>query len=79
MFTSNAAVSADQRFTYDALYRLIEVEGREHQSQSQPVADDFMPRAAPDDPTGLRAYVESYAYDLVGNILQTQHQAPGGN
>jgi RHS repeat-associated protein len=79
VFTSNAAVSADQRFVYDALYRLVQSEGREHGSQGQPVVDDFIPRAVPDDPTGLRAYVESYTYDLVGNILQMQHQAPGGN
>ena len=79
VFTSNAAVSADQRFTYDALYRLVQAEGREHGSQGQPLADDFIPRAAPDDPTGLRAYTESYAYDLVGNLLEMQHQAPSGN
>jgi hypothetical protein len=39
VFTSNAAVSADQRFEYDALYRLVHAEGREHESQGQPVAD----------------------------------------
>ena len=55
VFTSNAAISADQRFTYDALYRLIQAEGREHGSQGQPISDDFTPRAARDDPTGLRA------------------------
>jgi RHS repeat-associated protein len=79
VFTSNAAISADQRFVYDALYRLVQAEGREHGSQGQPTADDFIPRAAPDDITGLRAYVERYAYDLVGNILEMQHQATGGN
>jgi RHS repeat-associated protein len=79
VFTSNAAISADQRFTYDALYHLIEAEGREHGSQGQPISDDFTPRASPDDPTGMRAYTESYAYDLVGNLLEMQHQAPGGN
>ena len=79
VFTNNAALSASQRFTYDALYRLVEAEGREHQSQGQPVADDFVSRASPDDPTGLRAYTEQYVYDLVGNILQMQHTAAGGS
>ena len=79
VFTSNAAVSADQRFSYDALYRLVHAEGREHGSQGQPIADDFVPRAAPDDPTGLRLYTEQYLYDAVGNILQLQHAAVGGS
>ena len=79
VFTSNAAVSADQRFTYDALYRLVEANGREHGSQGQPLSDDFTSRAAPDDPTGLRTYTERYLYDLVGNILELQHLASAGN
>ncbi|MEX1368046.1 MAG: SpvB/TcaC N-terminal domain-containing protein [Nannocystaceae bacterium] len=79
VFTSNAAVSADQRFEYDALYRLVHAEGREHGSQGQPTADDFIARASPDDPTGLRPYTEQYLYDAVGNILQLQHVAAGGN
>jgi len=79
VFTSNAAVSGDQRFVYDALYRLVDAEGREHESQGQPTAEDFVPRAAPDDPTGLRGYAEHYVYDLVGNILEMQHVATGGN
>jgi RHS repeat-associated protein len=79
VFTSNAAVSADQRFSYDPLYRLVHAEGREHGSQGQPVADDLIPRAAPDDPTGLRPYTEQYLYDAVGNILEMQHAAVGGS
>ncbi|MCX4239612.1 SpvB/TcaC N-terminal domain-containing protein [Paraliomyxa miuraensis] len=79
VFTSNAAINADQRFEYDALYRLVHAEGREHESQGQPTADDFVSRAAPEDPTGLRAYTEQYLYDAVGNILQMQHAAVGGS
>ncbi len=79
VFTSNVAVSADQRFEYDALYRLVHAEGREHQSQGQPTADDFVPRVSPDDPTALRSYTEQYLYDAVGNIRQLQHAAVGGS
>ncbi|MCH9683140.1 MAG: RHS repeat-associated core domain-containing protein [Deltaproteobacteria bacterium] len=79
VFTNNAAVSASQRFEYDALHRLVHAEGREHQSQGQPTANDFVPRVSPDDPTALRPYTQQYLYDAVGNILEMQHAAIGGS
>ncbi len=79
VFANNAAVSASQRFGYDALYRLVHAEGREHQSLGQPTADDFVPRVSPDDPTALRPYTEQHLYDAVGNILEMQHAAVGGS
>ena len=79
VFTNNAAISANQRFEYDPLYRLVHAEGREHQSTGQPTDVDVVPRTTPDDPTGLRNYIEQYLYDAVGNILELQHSAPGGS
>ncbi len=77
------------RYTYDALYRLIEAKGREHIGQT---AFDFNPpngnyrdypfvghRAHPNDLQALRNYVEQYEYDAVGNFETLHHTAQGGN
>jgi RHS repeat-associated protein len=76
-------------YTYDALYRLIEAQGREHIGQT---AHDLNPpdgnyrdyplvghHAHPNDLQALRNYTELYEYDAVGNILAFFHQASGGS
>ncbi|MBK8717516.1 MAG: toxin [Deltaproteobacteria bacterium] len=81
VFFDNDVVSADQRFEYDALYRLSSASGRELRSLSQPVdaevAFSLQPHA--DDPAALRRYEETYAWDAVGNIVELRHTAAGGN
>ena len=82
------AVEPVGRYTYDALYRLIEALGREHIGQSAfqltPPDGNFRDHpfaglgAQPSDPTALRGYTERYVYDAVGNFLRFLHQANGG-
>ena len=81
VYFQNAVVTPDQRFEYDALYRLRRAEGREHSTLTQPTDTDltFGPQPHPDDPSALRTYAQDYVFDLVGNLLQLQHTATGGN
>jgi RHS repeat-associated protein len=83
IYFSNQVVSANEGYTYDAIYRLISASGREHIGQvSQPQAtwdDTHMNQALPTDGQAMRNYVENYSYDPVGNILQMVHQAMNGS
>ncbi len=84
----NQLVEPVGNYTYDALYRLIEAQGREHIGQSafQGNPPDGNYRDFPfaglgaqaNDPTALRNYSERYVYDEVGNFLRFHHQANGG-
>jgi len=80
-------------YTYDALYRLIAAEGREHRGQAANNRPEDRPELKPhydfndstrrnlDHPNDLQAmrnYTEQYEYDGVGNILAMIHQARGG-
>lgn len=84
VFFQNAVVSPSTRYRFDPLYRLTRAEGREHRGQhgfSQTEHDDG-PRCArphPGDGQALRRYVEEYAYDGAGNILEMVHTADQGN
>ncbi|HEY9421538.1 MAG TPA: RHS repeat-associated core domain-containing protein, partial [Thermoanaerobaculia bacterium] len=77
------------RYTYDALYRLIEAQGREHIGQT---AFDFNPpdgdyrdqpfvghRVNPNDLEALRNYTQRYEYDAAGNFKVLRHLAAGAN
>jgi RHS repeat-associated protein len=75
------------RYTYDALYRLIEARGREHAGQTnyQPIAPRDNDRDYPfqnlpnaNDMQALRNYTERYDYDAVGNILAMIHSVQNG-
>jgi RHS repeat-associated protein len=85
VFFSNAVVEPHGDYTYDALYRLIRAEGREHRGQSgQPQQaswnDEFrLQLPHPNDGPAMRRYTELYQYDAVGNILALVHQAANGN
>ena len=81
VFFDNTVVSPDQLFEYDSLYRLVSATGRELISLSQSTHADitFGPQPHPDDPAALRTYEESYVWDEVGNIIELQHVASGGN
>ena len=73
-------------YVYDALYRLIEAQGRELiglAGQPQTTWNDA-PRMGqalplPSDAQALQRYSESYLYDDVGNVLSLAHQAAVGN
>ena len=84
VFFRNQVVSANNGYTYDALYRLVAASGREHAGlPGEPeVTFDDMPRMnhpLPSDGHALHLYRESYDYDDVGNILRLLHRAPDGN
>lgn len=82
VFFNSQIVRPRNRYTYDALYRLIEAEGREQYSnsgappQKLPNAPDVtFPINSPTDPNALRNYTQRYRYDAVGNIMRMEHQA----
>jgi len=92
IFHNNEQVHPISGYTYDAIYRLIEAQGREHIGQT---AHDFNPPAGnrrdfdfagladfiahPNDLQAMRNYTEGYAYDAVGNFQFMRHSANGGS
>jgi len=84
VFFDNQVVVPQATYVYDAIYRLVAAQGREHIGQlatPQPTWDDrfrvHLPH--PQDGSAMRAYAEQYGYDAVGNILNVIHQAANGN
>ncbi len=78
VFFNNGQIEPHNAYTYDALYRLIHAEGREHAVQNNSQRDDkpFDPVIGipfPNSPEALQRYAESFIYDSVGNIVQMQH------
>ena len=78
VFFSNTQVEPHCLYTYDALYRLTQAEGREHatQNNTQRDATDFVPIIGipfVNSPEALQRYIEDYVYDEVGNILSMAH------
>ena len=82
MFFNNTAIEPSNTYAYDALYRLIRAEGREHAAQNnlQRDAKNFEPVIGipfPNSPEALQRYIEDYEYDPVGNILGLHHTGGG--
>jgi RHS repeat-associated protein len=89
IFHNNEQVEPVCDYSYDAIYRLIEANGREHIGQT---AHDFNPQnrrdydfagfvdfmAHPNDLQAMRRYTERYEYDAVGNFHLMQHIANVG-
>lgn len=81
VFFNNFRVDARNRYTYDALYRLVRAEGREHAGQVVHGAVDkwhdcsFRKKHSPGNRMAWRNYTERYGYDAVGNILTMRHTA----
>ncbi|MGH8546431.1 MAG: RHS repeat-associated core domain-containing protein, partial [Gammaproteobacteria bacterium] len=88
LFFANQQVDPVGLYTYDAVYRLIEAQGRESIGQS--ALQLGLPQAAyrdypyaglgpqPSDPKAVRNYIDQYHYDEVGNFLHMIHQAQNG-
>jgi RHS repeat-associated protein len=84
VFFKNQLVEPSCSYIYDAVHHLIEATGREHLGQiggqagppaPSDVFDSFrrnLPQ--PGDGNAMGTYVERYAYDAVGNILEMQHR-----
>jgi YD repeat-containing protein len=82
VFFNNAIIEPSNAYAYDALYRLIHAEGREHATQTnvQRDARSFEPIIGipfPNSPEALQRYSEHYEYDPVGNILGLHHTGGG--
>lgn len=90
VFFDNSVVEPHTRYEYDALYRLIFAEGREHAGQAglnHPVhRPEWKPQydfnditrrqlAHPQDGSAMRNYSEQYFYDQTGNLLRMHHHA----
>jgi RHS repeat-associated protein len=78
IYFNNQVVSPTANYVYDAIYRLIAADGREHIGQvttPQPTWDDKfrvnLPQ--PNEEQAMRRYSEAYQYDAVGNIEQIIH------
>ena len=85
IYFRNQRVEPSNDYVYDALYRLIQADGREHLGQAAggerlpPTASDgfnaFHTRLDhPGDGNAMGTYIERYVYDVVGNFLQMQHR-----
>jgi RHS repeat-associated protein len=82
IYYNNDLVEPRWKYTYDALYRLIEATGREHAGQNADIQQDqngfpLINAPNPNDPQALRNYTESYEYDDVGNIEKMIHDVVG--
>ncbi|SFU39136.1 SpvB/TcaC N-terminal domain-containing protein [Nitrosospira multiformis] len=88
LFFANQQVEPVGLYTYDAVYRLIEAQGRESIGQSalqlglpQATYRDYPYAglgAQAFDPQAVRNYTQRYHYDAVGNFLRMIHQAGNG-
>ena len=85
IYFRNQRVEPSNDYTYDALYRLIQADGREHLGQAPD--GKRLPPTAPDasnafhtqldhpgDGNAMGTYTELYIYDAVGNFLKMQHR-----
>jgi RHS repeat-associated protein len=83
IFFKGQVVEPTARYTYDAIYRLLEAKGREHRGQTahEPVGWSDEARRAiplPTDGQAMRKYTERWTYDAVGNIEKLAHRADKG-
>jgi RHS repeat-associated protein len=82
IYFKNQVVKANGNYAYDAIYRLIKAEGREHTGNPEQPETTYndIPRVhlpLPGDGQAMRNYRERYRYDAVGNILEILHSAAG--
>jgi RHS repeat-associated protein len=80
VYNGGQKVSPDFDYTYDALYRLKESQGREHPGigeQGQKYQNNFgafWDKTPVSDASKITSYTESYGYDLGNNLESIQHQ-----
>ncbi|NEQ05878.1 MAG: sugar-binding protein [Moorea sp. SIO4E2] len=81
VFNKNQQVDPVSRYTYDALYRLIEATGREHQAlsrQQEQYRDipevGFVQLQNLNNGQAVENYTRRYSYDHGGNLDQIAHQ-----
>jgi len=88
VFYDNVAVEPTMKYHYDALYRLIQATGREHESMTachykmgHKKQTEFIQLTQPKtNAQAIRNYIERYTYDVCGNLEQIKHTAgPAGS
>jgi RHS repeat-associated protein len=82
LFFNNYVTYPENKYTYDAIYRLIEATGREKFDNTpfyQGVATEDVPYANTSSPDSIQPYTRSFVYDPLGNILELQHAASVGS
>jgi RHS repeat-associated protein len=84
VYFNNQVVRPDNDYVYDAIYRLIGAQGREHVGQACEPETSWSDRSRvhlpqPSDGYAMRRYKETYTYDAVGNFLRLNHTAVDGN
>lgn len=86
VFSKNQKVDPLSNYTYDALYRLIQATGRQHQGitvniyKNNPSDYSFKqciygPPPSINDAGKLENYTEHYSYDDSGNLIKKKHTA----
>ncbi|MDP1678679.1 MAG: SpvB/TcaC N-terminal domain-containing protein [Candidatus Nitrotoga sp.] len=78
VFFKNQIAEPVSRYSYDALYRLVEASGRESATASGPPSQTMAPKQVDFPviiPGALRKYTQSYTYDAVGNFKRVHHVA----
>jgi len=86
IFNKSQKIEPESSYTYDAIYRLIEATGREHESMtachyqtSGKKHTEFLPlHQSTANAQALINYIETYQYDKSGNITQTKHDSKLG-
>ena len=78
IFFANQRATPHSDYVYDAIYRLVAADGREHAGQvglPQPEWSDAsrsnLPH--PNDGLAMRRYLERFEYDEVGNVVRVVH------
>jgi RHS repeat-associated protein len=82
IYFKNQRVEPSNYYTYDALFRLIEANGREHLGQGGATIphsynDALRTRLPHPNSDAIGTYVERYVYDAVGNFLEMKHVRTG--
>ncbi len=79
-FFGNYVIKPVSKYKYDALYQLVEAEGREHAGQQINFGskdnysdDSFLKKYSSGDSMSWRNYTQSFEYDGVGNIQEVKH------
>jgi RHS repeat-associated protein len=79
LYFRNAVIAPGRGFRYDALYRLIEADGREAAIPNPPPDRPSVPPVHQiphvNDRAAVRSYTEHYSYDLAGNMTELVHSA----
>jgi RHS repeat-associated protein len=82
IYFNNSVVAPHSSYTYDALYRIIKAQGREHIGQTTPHhgqnPNDYthyssIPHA--NDSQAMQSYTRRYEYDELGNIQIIRHNS----